>query len=79
VLIPKHKAVEIGSNMSGLFLNNTGSVPYTLRAVAIRTLDKPRPVMLGSSLLSADALRVVERDDIGLVIECIGGRGSRPG
>lgn len=53
----------------------TGGVPFSLRAVAIRSLSKARPPMLDAALLTTDALGVVERHDIGLVVECIGGTG----
>jgi homoserine dehydrogenase len=71
----------VGSGVAQLLIENaaaiarTGGVPYTLRAVAIRTLTKPRPPMLDAALLTLDARAVVERDDIGLIIECIGGTG----
>jgi homoserine dehydrogenase len=71
----------VGSGVAQLLIENavaiarTGGVSYALRAVAIRSLNKPRPPMLDTGLLTADALGVVERDDIGLVIECIGGTG----
>lgn len=71
----------VGSGVAQLLVENaaaiarTGGVPYSLRAVAVRTLSKPRPAMLDFGLLTVDALGVVERDDIGLVIECIGGTG----
>jgi homoserine dehydrogenase len=42
----------------------------------VRSLSKPRPAALDPALLSVDALGVVERDDIRLVIECIGGTGA---
>jgi homoserine dehydrogenase len=71
----------VGSGVAQLLVENataiarTGGVSYALLAVAIRSLSKPRPPMLDTGLLTADALGVVERDDIGLVIECIGGTG----
>jgi len=71
----------VGSGVAQLLVENaaaiarTGGVPFALRAVAIRSLTKPRPPMLDSRLLTVDAPAVVERDDISLVIECIGGTG----
>jgi homoserine dehydrogenase len=71
----------VGGGVAQLLVENaaaiarTGGVPYTLRAVAVRSIAKPRPTMLAAALLTTDALRVVERDDIRLVIECIGGTG----
>jgi homoserine dehydrogenase len=71
----------VGGGVAQLLIENaaaiarTGGVPFVLRSVAIRSLAKPRPPFLDPALLTDDALRVVERDDIGLVIECIGGTG----
>ena len=71
----------VGSGVAQLLVENaaaiarTGGVPFELRAVAIRNLAKPRPPMLDHRLLTVDAAAVVDRDDIGLVIECIGGTG----
>jgi homoserine dehydrogenase len=71
----------VGSGVAQLLVENaaaiarTGGVSYTLRAVAVRTLSKPRPAPVDGGLLTDDAAGVVERDDIGLVIECIGGTG----
>jgi homoserine dehydrogenase len=61
---------------SAAAIARTGGVAFELRAVAIRSLTKPRPPMLDPALLTDDALRVIDRDDIGLVIECIGGTGA---
>ncbi len=71
----------VGGGVAQLLVENasaiarTSGVPFALRAVAVRSLVKPRPAMLAASLLCTDALAVVERDDVGLVIECIGGTG----
>jgi homoserine dehydrogenase len=71
----------VGGGVAQLLVENaaaiarTGGVPYVLRAVAVRSLGKPRPPMLDPSLLTIDARGAVERADIGLVIECIGGTG----
>ena len=71
----------VGSGVAQLLVENaaaiarTGGVSFALRAVAIRTLGKPRPPMLDAGLLTVDAAGVVEREDIGVVIECIGGMG----
>jgi homoserine dehydrogenase len=72
----------VGGGVAAQLLENaaaiarTGGVPFTLRAVAIRSLTKPRPAMLDARLLTSDAAAVVERDDIGVIIECIGGVGA---
>lgn len=71
----------VGSGVAQLLVENaaaiarTGGVSYGLRAVAIRTLTKSRPPMLDSGLLTLDALGLVERDDVQVVVECIGGTG----
>jgi homoserine dehydrogenase len=71
----------VGGGVAQLLVENaaaiarTGGVPFALRAVAIRNLAKPRPPMLDHWLLTTDAAAVVDREDIGLVIECIGGTG----
>ncbi len=72
----------VGSGVAQLLVENaapiarTAGIPFALRAVAVRSLTKSRPAMLDSALLTTDAPAVVERDDIGLVVECIGGTGA---
>ena len=72
----------VGGGVAQLLIENaaaiarTGGVPFALRAVAVRSLAKARPAMLDAALLTTDALGVVERSDIGLIVECIGGTGA---
>ena len=47
--------------------------PVELAGVAVRRLDSPREVELSSDLLKTDAMGLVTRDDIDLVVEVIGG------
>ncbi len=71
----------VGGGVAQMLVENaaaiarTGGVPFTLRAVAVRDLSKSRPPMISAELLSTNALDVVERDDIAVIIECIGGTG----
>lgn len=44
-----------------------------VRAVAVRELDKPRPVAVARELLSTNASAVVARDDVDIVCELMGG------
>ena len=53
----------------------TGGTPFELRAVAVRDAAKPRPIALEPGLLRTDARAVVDRDDVALIVECIGGTG----
>ncbi len=72
----------VGGGVAQLLVENaaaiarTGGTPFTLRAVAIRSRTKPRPAMLDPALLTLDAAAVIERDDISVIIECIGGTGA---
>ncbi len=47
--------------------------PLELAGVAVRRLDAPREVEVPADLLTTDALGLVTRDDIDLVVEVIGG------
>lgn len=47
--------------------------PVELAGVAVRRLDAPREVELADELLTTDAIGLVTRDDIDLVVEVIGG------
>ena len=47
-------------------------VALTISAVAVRDLGKPRPAVV-AGLLTDDAKAVVERDDVDIVVELIGG------
>ncbi|GAC1423163.1 MAG: hypothetical protein NVSMB5_16920 [Candidatus Velthaea sp.] len=53
----------------------TGGSDFVLRAVAVRDLDKSRPVTVEHGLLTTDARAVIDREDVQLVVECIGGTG----
>ncbi len=48
-------------------------VPVELAGVAVRRLDAPRDVEVPEGLLTTDAIGLVSRDDIDLVVEVIGG------
>src|SRR5471030_851949 len=52
-----------------------GRCGLELRGVAVRDVAKPRPVTVAAGLLTTDASALVDRDDIALVVECIGGTG----
>jgi len=47
--------------------------PLELKGVAVRRLDAPRDVDVPTDLLTTDAMGLVARDDVDLVIEVIGG------
>jgi homoserine dehydrogenase len=47
--------------------------PIELAGVAVRRLDAPREVAVSEELLTTDAIGLVTRDDIDLVVEVIGG------
>jgi homoserine dehydrogenase len=51
----------------------TGGAEFVLRAVAVRDPRKPRQVALDPALVTGNAWSVIEREDVALVIECIGG------
>ncbi len=46
-----------------------------VRAIAVRDMDKPRLVEVDPGLLTTDVNAVVERDDVDIVCELIGGEG----
>jgi homoserine dehydrogenase len=47
--------------------------PVALRGVAVRRLDAPREVEVPAELLTTDAAALVEREDVDIVVEVIGG------
>jgi homoserine dehydrogenase len=47
--------------------------PLELRGVAVRRLDAPRDVDLDPALVTTDAIGLVQRDDVDIAIEVIGG------
>jgi homoserine dehydrogenase len=71
----------VGSGVVGqLSLNaeaiaRSGGTAFVLRGVAVRDVEKPRAVAVPPGLLSTDAGALVDRDDVALVVECIGGTG----
>jgi len=52
-----------------------GGAGFVLRGIAVRDIHKPRPVVLDPALVTADAQALVDRDDVTLIVECIGGTG----
>jgi homoserine dehydrogenase len=71
----------VGGGVAQLLIENaaaiarTGGIPFALRAVAVRSLIKQRPPFLDGRLLTSDAFTLVRRDDIAVIVECIGGTG----
>ena len=71
----------VGSGVAQLLASNaaaiarSGGAEVVLRAIAVRDRNKPRAFSVSAALLTTDALAVVERDDVGLIVECIGGTG----
>jgi homoserine dehydrogenase len=71
----------VGSGVANLLLHSAsgiaarGGVPFSLEAVAVRHLTKPRPVAIPHDLLTADARAVIDDPAIDVIIECIGGLG----
>lgn len=47
--------------------------PIELVGIAVRRLDAPREIQVAADLLTTDALGLVSRDDVDLVVEVIGG------
>jgi len=71
----------VGGGVAQLLTTNasaiahTGGADFVLRAIAVRDALKARPGISGSALFTTDAAALVRRDDIGLIVECIGGTG----
>jgi homoserine dehydrogenase len=71
----------VGSGVANLLLHSAsaiaarGGVPFSLEAVAVRHLGKPRTVAIPTALLTDNAFAVIEDASIDAVIECIGGLG----
>jgi homoserine dehydrogenase len=71
----------VGSGVARLLVNATSSVParsgvdYWLAGIAVRSLSKPRPSEIPSSLFTEDARALALDPSIDVVIECIGGTG----
>src|SRR5918993_289354 len=53
-------------------------VPVELVGVAVRRLGPPRDVQVPEGLLTTDALGLVARDDVDVVVEVIGGLRPAP-
>jgi homoserine dehydrogenase len=53
----------------------TGGAGFVLRAIAVRDAAKARPGVSDPTLFTTDAAGLVRRDDVSLVVECIGGTG----
>ncbi len=71
----------VGSGVANLLLHSASGiaersgVPFFLEAVAVRSLEKPRPLEIPPELLTDDARAVIDNPEIDVVIECIGGLG----
>ncbi|WP_211318586.1 homoserine dehydrogenase [Nocardioides silvaticus] len=69
----------VGSQVVRLLDEQAGDIaarvgaPVEIAGVAVRRLDAPRDVDVPSDLLTTDALGLVSRDDVDLVVEVIGG------
>lgn len=59
----------------GDLLTERAGVRLVLRAIADLDLERPRGVRVDRSLLTRDAASVIQRDDVQLVVETIGGTG----
>lgn len=71
----------VGSGVVNLLLHSASGiavrsgVPFSLQAVAVRQVAKPRPVAIPAELLTDDAPAVIADPSIDVIIECIGGLG----
>ena len=71
----------VGSGVANLLIGSASAiaarsgVAFTLEAIAVLSLDKPRTNSIPRSLLSGDARALVLDPAIDVVIECIGGTG----
>ncbi len=70
---------SVGSQVVRLLQEQSGDLearigaPIELAGVAVRRLDSPREVQVPEGLLTTDAMGLVTRDDVDLVVEVIGG------
>jgi homoserine dehydrogenase len=70
---------NVGSGVVKLLADNAKAIEARLgarvavRAIAVRDPGKERPVRVDSSLLTTDIREVVDRDDVEIVCELIGG------
>jgi len=53
----------------------TGGADFVLHGIAVRDPAKARPGVSDPSLFTTDAAALIRRDDVSLVVECIGGTG----
>ena len=67
----------VGAGVAEILLSPQGRHPLVadleLRQVAVRDLNRPRPITLSNSLLTADPAAVVVNPDLDLVVEVMGG------
>jgi homoserine dehydrogenase len=69
----------VGSQVVRLLIEQAGDLearvgaPVRLAGVAVRRLDAPRDVEVPPELLTTDAVALLERDDLDVVVEVIGG------
>ncbi|MFN2529075.1 MAG: homoserine dehydrogenase [Candidatus Baltobacteraceae bacterium] len=59
----------VGSGVANALLGGQ----FSLRRIAVRTLAKPRPASIPWSLLTRDALGIIDDPDIDVIVECVGG------
>ena len=67
----------VGAGVADILLSPQGRHPLVtdlqLRQVAVRDLNRPRPIPLSEDLLTTDAAAVVANPDVDLVVEVMGG------
>ncbi|MEB3184577.1 MAG: homoserine dehydrogenase [Cyanobacteriota bacterium] len=67
----------VGAGVAGILASPEGRHPLVgelvLRRVAVRDLDRPRPVELAAALLSTDPEAVVDDPGVDIVVEVMGG------
>ena len=67
----------VGAGVAEILLSPQGRHPLVadleLRQVAVRDLNRPRPIPLSNSLLTTDPAAVVANPDVDLVVEVMGG------
>ncbi|MBC5816578.1 MAG: homoserine dehydrogenase [Candidatus Eremiobacteraeota bacterium] len=59
----------VGSGVANALLEG----PFSLRRIAVRSIEKPRPVSIPWSLLTRDALGIIDDPDNDVIVECVGG------
>jgi len=69
----------VGSEVARLLSERAGDLvarvgaPVELAGVAVRRIERPRDVAIPADLLTTDAMGLVTRGDIDVVVEVIGG------